>query len=102
MSFPCAPWILFLKYLDDLERANETKEQLKGKSYQYIGAGMKAKLLAVAALLAGCVLFTPMPALAQKNDGWGGYEYRGYRSPCSPLCIGGFRVLGCKRYQIQW
>jgi type I restriction enzyme M protein len=25
-------WILFLKYLDDLERANETKEQLKGKS----------------------------------------------------------------------
>jgi hypothetical protein len=36
-------WILFLKYLDDLERA---KEQLKDKSYQYIGAAMKAKLLA--------------------------------------------------------
>ena len=29
-------WILFLKYLDDLERANEVKEQLKGKTYQYI------------------------------------------------------------------
>ena len=32
-----ASWILFLKYLDDLERANEIKEQLKDKSYQYIG-----------------------------------------------------------------
>jgi type I restriction enzyme M protein len=29
-------WILFLKYLDDLERANEVKEQLRGKTYQYI------------------------------------------------------------------
>jgi type I restriction enzyme M protein len=26
-------WILFLKYLDDLERANEVKEQLRGKSF---------------------------------------------------------------------
>jgi hypothetical protein len=52
------------------------------------GPRMKARPLAVAALLAGCVIFTPMPALAQKNHGWGGYEYRGYRRPCSPLCIG--------------
>ncbi len=29
-------WILFLKYLDDLERSNEVKEQLKGKTYQSI------------------------------------------------------------------
>jgi type I restriction enzyme M protein len=29
-------WILFLKYLDDLERANETRAQLEGKSYRYI------------------------------------------------------------------
>jgi type I restriction enzyme M protein len=29
-------WILFLKYLDALERANEIREQLKGKTYQYI------------------------------------------------------------------
>jgi hypothetical protein len=48
---------------------------------------MKAKLLA-AALLPGCVLFTPVPTLAQKNHGWGGYEYSAYRTPCSPLCIG--------------
>ena len=27
-------WILFLKYLDDLERANEQKAELQGKSYQ--------------------------------------------------------------------
>jgi type I restriction enzyme M protein len=29
-------WILFLKYLDDLERANEQKADLTGKSYAYI------------------------------------------------------------------
>ena len=29
-------WILFLKYLDDLERANEQKVQLTGKTYQTI------------------------------------------------------------------
>jgi type I restriction enzyme M protein len=29
-------WILFLKYLDDLERANEQKAELSGKSYTYI------------------------------------------------------------------
>jgi type I restriction enzyme M protein len=29
-------WILFLKYLDDLERANEQKAELQGKTYQYI------------------------------------------------------------------
>lgn len=29
-------WILFLKYLDDLERANEQKAELQGKKYQYI------------------------------------------------------------------
>jgi type I restriction enzyme M protein len=29
-------WILFLKYLDDLERANEQKADLSGKSYTYI------------------------------------------------------------------
>jgi type I restriction enzyme M protein len=29
-------WILFLKYLDDLERANETRAQLEGKTYRYI------------------------------------------------------------------
>ncbi len=29
-------WILFLKYLDDLERANEQKAQLAGKPYQYL------------------------------------------------------------------
>ena len=29
-------WILFLKYLDDLERANEQKAQLGGKKYDYI------------------------------------------------------------------
>jgi type I restriction enzyme M protein len=29
-------WILFLRYLDDLERANEQKAQLAGKKYQYI------------------------------------------------------------------
>jgi type I restriction enzyme M protein len=29
-------WILFLKYLDDLERVNEQKAQLIGKTYQYI------------------------------------------------------------------
>ena len=26
-------WILFLKYLDDLERANEQKAELQGKKY---------------------------------------------------------------------
>jgi hypothetical protein len=49
---------------------------------------MKVKILALAALLIGCVVLIPMPALAQKNHGWGGYEYKGYRQPCSPLCIG--------------
>jgi type I restriction enzyme M protein len=29
-------WMLFLKYLDDLERANEQKAQLTGKKYEYI------------------------------------------------------------------
>jgi type I restriction enzyme M protein len=29
-------WILFLKYLDDLERANEQKAELQNKKYQYI------------------------------------------------------------------
>jgi type I restriction enzyme M protein len=29
-------WILFLKYLDDLERANEQKAELSGKTYTYI------------------------------------------------------------------
>src|SRR4051794_7829394 len=29
-------WILFLRYLDDLERANEQKAQLIGKKYDYI------------------------------------------------------------------
>jgi type I restriction enzyme M protein len=29
-------WILFLKYLDDLERANGTRAQLEGKTYRYI------------------------------------------------------------------
>jgi type I restriction enzyme M protein len=29
-------WILFLKYLDDLERSNEQKAELQGKKYQYI------------------------------------------------------------------
>src|ERR1043166_1934747 len=29
-------WILFLKYLDDLERANEQKAELTGKKYTYI------------------------------------------------------------------
>jgi type I restriction enzyme M protein len=29
-------WILFLKYLDDLERANEQKGQLQGKKYEFI------------------------------------------------------------------
>src|SRR5437868_1905868 len=29
-------WILFLRYLDDLERANEQKAQLTGKKYEYI------------------------------------------------------------------
>jgi type I restriction enzyme M protein len=29
-------WILFLKYLDDLERANQQKAELQGKKYQYI------------------------------------------------------------------
>jgi hypothetical protein len=29
-------WILFLKYLDDLERANEQKRQLEGKKYENI------------------------------------------------------------------
>ena len=29
-------WILFLKYLDDLERANEQKAELAGKKYQPI------------------------------------------------------------------
>jgi HsdM N-terminal domain len=29
-------WILFLKYLDDLERANEQKAELQGKKYAYI------------------------------------------------------------------
>ena len=29
-------WILFLKYLDDLERANEQKAELDGKKYHYI------------------------------------------------------------------
>jgi type I restriction enzyme M protein len=29
-------WILFLKYLDDLERANEQKAELSGKSYTYV------------------------------------------------------------------
>src|ERR1051325_11044943 len=28
-------WILFLKYLDDLERANEQKAELSGKTYAY-------------------------------------------------------------------
>jgi len=28
-------WILFLKYLDDLERANEQKAELSGRSYTY-------------------------------------------------------------------
>ena len=29
-------WILFLRYLDDLEQANEQKAELQGKKYQYI------------------------------------------------------------------
>jgi len=29
-------WILFLKYLDDLERANEQKAELQSKKYEYI------------------------------------------------------------------
>ena len=29
-------WILFLKYLDDLERANEQKAELEGRKYRYI------------------------------------------------------------------
>jgi type I restriction enzyme M protein len=29
-------WILFLKYLDDLEKANEQKAELERKKYQYI------------------------------------------------------------------
>jgi type I restriction enzyme M protein len=29
-------WILFLKYLDDLEKANEQKAELQSKRYQYI------------------------------------------------------------------
>ena len=29
-------WILFLKYLDDLERANEQKAELQGKKHEYI------------------------------------------------------------------
>jgi type I restriction enzyme M protein len=29
-------WMLFLKYLDDLERQNEQKAQLTGKKYEYI------------------------------------------------------------------
>lgn len=29
-------WMLFLKYLDDLEKANEQKAELQGKSYTYI------------------------------------------------------------------
>jgi type I restriction enzyme M protein len=29
-------WLLFLKYLDDLERANEQKAELQGKTYEYI------------------------------------------------------------------
>ena len=29
-------WMLFLKYLDDLERANEQKAELAGKKYQPI------------------------------------------------------------------
>jgi type I restriction enzyme M protein len=29
-------WILFLKYLDDLERANEQKAELQGKKYEFI------------------------------------------------------------------
>jgi type I restriction enzyme M protein len=29
-------WMLFLKYLDDLERANEQKAELSGKKYDYI------------------------------------------------------------------
>ena len=29
-------WILFLKYLDDLERANEQRAELQGKKYQPI------------------------------------------------------------------
>src|SRR5271169_4283517 len=29
-------WILFLRYLDDLERANEQRAELQGKKYQYI------------------------------------------------------------------
>jgi type I restriction enzyme M protein len=29
-------WILFLKYLDDLEQANEQKAELQGKKYQSI------------------------------------------------------------------
>jgi type I restriction enzyme M protein len=28
-------WILFLKYLDDLERANDQKAELSGKKYEY-------------------------------------------------------------------
>jgi type I restriction enzyme M protein len=29
-------WMLFLKYLDDLEKANEQKAELEGKKYTYI------------------------------------------------------------------
>ncbi len=29
-------WILFLKYLDDLEKANEQKAELEGRKYEYI------------------------------------------------------------------
>ena len=29
-------WILFLKYLDDLERERKTKVELTGKTYEYI------------------------------------------------------------------
>src|SRR5438876_3991092 len=29
-------WMLFLRYLDDLEQANEQKAELQGKKYEYI------------------------------------------------------------------
>ena len=32
-------WILFLKYLNDLEKERKTKAELKGESYDFIIAG---------------------------------------------------------------
>ncbi len=39
-------------------------------------------------ILVMALLLIATQALAQKNGGWGGYEYPTYRTPCSPPCIG--------------